>query len=236
MFIFLFIGSCANEFTSIENRRLSFADQQANDPFRSRSLSKSLHEGSASQRWRVSPKLCKAQVCNVGHIEEPLTKSLSKAGYTDLRYNPIPNGFTIVTEKERISEDGKPKSNDCRWVRHTSTCKTKKPWYERLLHPDCSIQRYFIFHISEEDIRLSPSQKAPIYDQLRDALPDLLEYKNVAVNIAKRKLVVFVYLENVCVGDKIISHQYDGPKISVVDHLRNSNINIANIVKDLRIE
>lgn len=62
------------------------------------------------------PRTLFANPTTVGDVSARLGAALDRAGYEDLSYYSVPGGFALVTEPERIGNDGKPFAPAQRWI------------------------------------------------------------------------------------------------------------------------
>ncbi len=71
-----------------------------------------------SSRMRVDKKwlVTDTGVLTLGDIEARLTDALTAAGYYEQSFYAVPGGFALVTRLEGIDKDGKPLSDDLRYM------------------------------------------------------------------------------------------------------------------------
>jgi hypothetical protein len=61
------------------------------------------------------PRSLFGQPATVGDIAARLERALDTSGYEDFSYFRVPGGFALVTQTERIHDDGKPYAGTARW-------------------------------------------------------------------------------------------------------------------------
>jgi hypothetical protein len=54
------------------------------------------------------------------HIEQLLRNALEEAGYCEISYYHVPDGFAIVSQLEQIKEDGSPMPSPARWEKRVN--------------------------------------------------------------------------------------------------------------------
>ena len=63
----------------------------------------------------VVPRMLLANPATLGDVDDRLRAALRVAGYDDLGYFAVPNGFAAVTRLERIEPTGEPVADASRW-------------------------------------------------------------------------------------------------------------------------
>lgn len=88
---------------------------------------------------------------NLGHVDQTLAHALDAAGYAEVSYFSVPNGFALVTRLERIECDGTPKEPG-RWspeIEHLGFSNfSLRDYLINLFTADPGLYRVIVFIVS----------------------------------------------------------------------------------------
>lgn len=109
----------------------------------------------------------------VGDVAARLGAAFERAGYEDLAYYGAPGGFAVVTEPERIRDDGAPFSARQRWVFEASPLLTVGDVFadfpggllQRLREADPGRYRLLVFLVTTRPVTSDRSR--PGFEQIR---------------------------------------------------------------------
>lgn len=131
------------------------------------------------------------------HIAGNLERSLKSAGYSDLRFFGVQDGFAIATRLEQIQRNGRGSKGSSRWESGILPAAefTLKDYLKALLHGRRGYYRALLFVVTPHPVSPQPGQSSA--DQVRQlsrrgalALPyeiGLLEFSK------KHKVTVLIY-------------------------------------------
>jgi hypothetical protein len=83
-------------------------------------------------------------------VAEQLTSALKRAGYDNLSYYYVPQGFAIVTGIEQIRDDGSPLDSDRRWFAEPAVEFSLAEYIRLLLRAPVGRYRSIVFTITPE--------------------------------------------------------------------------------------
>lgn len=81
-------------------------------------------------------------------VEQRLGRALSAAGYHQRSLFAVPNGFAIVTQLERIEDDGAP-LRARRWLAGAPSTFSLETYFRRLLHAEPGRYRLVVLIVSD---------------------------------------------------------------------------------------
>lgn len=112
----------------------------------------------ASAQMVLRRDLLPAGEPSLKQVDDALRSRLSAAGYDDVGYYRVTNGFALATHMERVAPDGRPFAGPKRWTTEASGLAsfserlTLASMMEALLHADPGSYRTLVFAVTNKPV------------------------------------------------------------------------------------
>lgn len=162
---------------------------------------------------------------NFGDIASRIELALGQAGYADIRYYTIPDGFAMVTRLEQINPDGTPKTDDDRWLDEVRAPKNLRDLLLGLFRGNPGRYRIIVFAVTSEPFKQTSHEPTRLeaMDWFRSGWNRLQDSVASQTYTAGHSTTALIYeFEQTAVGNPASLRYQSG--LTGIEHLERSGI------------